>query len=79
MIAIDIRERLRQEPFEPFVIRATSGKAVRVASPRLVVMMKSEIFVAQPNSDRFTQLPYLHIAGLEGGANGRGPSKHAKR
>jgi hypothetical protein len=81
MIASAIREQLQHEPFIPFVIRASSGKAVRVASPHLAVMMKSEIFVAEPNSDRFTVLPYLHIAGVEAGANGRGrgPSKRTKR
>jgi len=83
MIASAIREQLHQEPFTPFVIRAISGKAVRVASPNLAVMLKSEIFVAEPNSDRFTLLPYLHIAGVEVGANGRGrgrgPSRRAKR
>ena len=81
MIASAIREQLQREPFAPFVIHASSGQAVRVASPNLAVMMKSEVFVAEPNSDRFTILPYLHIAGVEGGANGRGrgPSKRAKK
>jgi hypothetical protein len=82
MIATAIREELGRVPFVPFVIRASSGRAVRVASPSLAVMMKSEVFVAEPNSDRYTVLPYLHIAGVEvGGANGRGrgPSKRTKR
>jgi hypothetical protein len=81
MIATAIREQLRREPFAPFIIRASSGQAVRVAGANLAVLMKSEVFVAEPNSDRFTILPYLHIAGVEGGANGRGgrPSKRAKR
>jgi hypothetical protein len=72
MIATTIRERLQREPFEPFVIRASSGEAVRVASPGLCTLMKSEVFVALPNSDRWVQLPYLHIAGVESAANGRG-------
>ena len=81
MIAVDIRERLQREPFEPFVIRASSGQGVRVASPNLAVLMKSAVFVAEPNSDRWAHLPYLHIAGLEGGGDGRarGASKRAKR
>lgn len=81
MIATTIRERLLQEPFEPFIIRASSGKAVRVARPELVVLMKSEVFVAAPNSDSWTQLPYLHIAGVENAANGRGgrPQKKGAR
>ena len=81
MIALDIRERLQREPFEPFVIRASSGQGVRVASPTLAVLMKSAVFVAEPNSDRWAHLPYLHIAGLEsaGDRGGRGPSKRTKR
>ena len=77
MIATTIREWLQREPFEPFVIRASSGEGVRVASPALCVMMKSEIFVAAPNSDRSTILPYLHIAGV-GKGNGR-DQRRAKR
>ena len=81
MIATTIREWLRRDPFEPFIIRASSGQAVRVASPDLAVLMKSEIFVAAPNSDRSTILPYLHIAGLEKPGNGRGhrPPRRAGR
>jgi hypothetical protein len=41
--------------------------------------MKTEIFVAAPNSDRWAQLPYLHIAGLESSGNGNGRRKHAPR
>ena len=81
MIAVDIRERLQREPFEPFIIRSSSGQAVRVASPNLAVLMKSAVFVAEPNSDHWTHLSYLHIAGLESGGNGRGrgASKRARR
>jgi hypothetical protein len=55
MIARTIRERLQREPFEPFVIRSSSGEAVRVASPELAVLMKTGIFVAATNSDRWAQ------------------------
>ena len=72
MIARTIRERLQPDQFEPFVIRSSSGQAVRVASPELAVLVKSEIFVAAPNSDRWEQLPYLHIAGLESDGSGHG-------
>jgi hypothetical protein len=80
MIAKTIRERLQREPFQAFVIRSSSGQAVRVASPDLAVLMKSEIFVAEPNSDHWTQLPYLHIAGLESATNGhrRGPGRRRR-
>jgi hypothetical protein len=65
MMADSVRERLGREPFQPFRICASSGKDILVAGPGLVVLMKSEVFVAAPNSDKWAQIPYLHIAGLE--------------
>ncbi len=38
----------------------------------MAVLMKTEIFVAAPNTDRWAQLPYLHIAGIESPRNGNG-------
>jgi len=79
MIAQTIRDRLQREPFEPFIIRSSSGEAVRVARPELAVLMKTEVFVAAPNSDDWTQLPYLHIAGIESDRNGNGRRSGRKR
>jgi hypothetical protein len=45
-----------------------------VSSPDLVVLMKSSVFIAAPNSDRAATVPYLHIAAVEHLANG-----HSKR
>lgn len=60
--------------FEPFRIRSSSGEAYDVPAPFLVALMKSKIFVAFPNSDRWAELSYLHVAALESAGNG-----HAKR
>ena len=65
MLAIDIKERLSREPFEPFRIRASSGEAYAVTSPFQVAMMKSKVFIAFPDSDKWAELSYLHIAALE--------------
>jgi hypothetical protein len=65
MIAKSIRELLSQEPFHPFRIRASSGAAYDVRNPSLVVVLKSEVFVAKPNSDEFALIPLLHVAGIE--------------
>lgn len=78
MIVDSIRERLKREPFEPFIIRSSRGEAVKVASPDLAVMMKSEIFIAAPNSDRWAQIPYLHVAGIES-ANGNGGHRQRRK
>lgn len=79
MIASTIRERLNRDPFEPFVIRSNRGRAIRVARSDMAVLMKTEIFVAAPNSDRWAQLPYLHIAGLESRTNGHSGSNGKRR
>src|SRR5438477_10554938 len=74
MIIDAIRERLDHVPFQPFQIRASSGQTYAVSNPDLVVLMKSSVFVAAPNSDRAATVPYLHIAAVEHLTNG-----HAKR
>lgn len=81
MIAETIREKLGHEPFEPFLIRASSGKAYRVADPSLVVLMKTKMFIAEPRSDRATTVPYLHITAVEESSNGhaRGSPRKRKR
>lgn len=77
MIVEAIRERLSQGPFHPFRIRASSGQTYTVANPDLIVLMKSSVFIAEPNSDRAATVPYLHIAAVEHVANGSG--KHRRR
>lgn len=70
MIASTIRDMLEQEPFQPFLIRASSGRAYPVRDPELVVLMKSSVFIATPNSDHAATLPYLHITAVETPING---------
>lgn len=72
MNANDIRERLLREPFEPFRIRSSSGEVYDVTAPFLVALMKSRVFIAAPNSDRWDEVSYLHIAALESMDRGRG-------
>ena len=60
-----IREFLDREPFHPFRIRSSSGVAYVVRNPGLVVLLKSQVLIAEPNSDCYSVVPYLHVAGLE--------------
>ncbi len=69
MLAIDIKERLARDPFEPFRIRASSGEAYSISSPFQVAMMKSKVFIAFPDSDKWAELSYLHISALESAAS----------
>jgi len=72
-----IRELLAREPFQPFRIRASSGAAYSIRNPELVVVQRSQIFIAEANSDRFNLVPFLHVAGVEFLGNGhpRRPGK----
>jgi len=76
MIAREIRELRDREPFRPFRLRLSSGDSYDVRDPSLVVPMKSEIFIAFPKLDRWTVVPYLHVAAVEAlPANGHGTRK----
>ena len=73
MVRESIRELLDRDPFQPFRIRASSGVAYEVRSPGLVVVMKSQVLIAEPRSDRYAVVPLLHIAGVELLGNGHAP------
>lgn len=84
MISETIKEKLVQRPFEPFIIRSSSGHAYKVSSPDLIVLMKTKVFVAEPRSDRAATVSYLHISAIEEPGNGNGrhtppPSGRRKR
>jgi hypothetical protein len=74
-----IKDKLAREPFEPFQIRTTAGQPYIVASPDLVVLLKSEIFVAAPDRDHAATIPYLHIAAVELVSNGHGKRSGRRR
>ncbi len=74
MVLADIKERLSKDPFEPFQIRSSSGESYPIVGPFQVALMKSKIFIAAPNSDRWAELSYLHVAALESSG-----TKHAHR
>ena len=65
MNADEIREILDKEPFEPFRIRLSSGDAYEIRNPGLVTVMRSRLFIAFSKSDRWTFVPFLHIAAIE--------------
>lgn len=77
MTVASIRELLDREPFHPFRVRAGSGAAYDVLNPGLVVVMKSQLLIAEPKSDRYSLIPFLHVAGIEIISKGH-PRKHRK-
>ncbi len=79
MIATDIRERLQREPFQTFRVSLTSGRHHDVVNPDLVVLMKSQVFIAFSDRDRWVIVPYLHIALVEAVVNGSEKTSRRKR
>jgi len=70
MTGDELREFLEREPFEPFRVRVGSGDSYEIRNPALVVIMRSRLFIASPGTDRWTLVPFLHIAAVEGISNG---------
>ncbi|MFO0838935.1 MAG: hypothetical protein U1D55_10455 [Phycisphaerae bacterium] len=77
MIAETIRELLARDPFHPFRIATSAGESFVVRDPHTVALMKSQVFIAQPKSDRWTFIPLLHVVTVETIRNGQ--SSHRKR
>lgn len=73
-----IRDLMAREPFQPFRIVTSSGKAYVVKNPDLVVLMKSQAFIAEPDSDHSNYVSYLHISAVET-MNGNGHRPGARR
>lgn len=74
-----IRELLTRDPFAPFRILTSGGESFVVRDPQTVALMRSQLFIAQPNSDRSTYVPYLHVAAIETIHNGNGRARRRKR
>lgn len=76
MIVEILKERMEQEPFQPFTVITSAGRSYEVRNPQLAVLLKSSVWIAIPNSDRMVQVPYLHVASVESGnGHGRKPGK----
>jgi hypothetical protein len=59
MTVDSIKEMLDREPFEPFRVNLSNGDSYEIRNPHLVALMKSKVFIAEPNSERFTFVSYL--------------------
>jgi hypothetical protein len=60
-----ISELLTREPFQPFRIKLSNQESVDVRDPSLVVVMRRELFIAEPSRDRFHIYSLMHVVGLE--------------
>ena len=65
MNADAIREFLRREPFEPFVIRMSNGEAHEVRHPECALVTKTKVIVYHPGQDRCVYCALIHINAIE--------------
>ncbi len=60
-----INELLQRHPFQPFRLKFSNQEQVDVRNPALVVVMKRDIFIADPSRDRFHIYALMHVVGVE--------------
>ncbi len=65
MTADELKELLKRTPFRPFRIILSSGTVYEIKNPELVVVMRSELFIAFQGEDRWVFVPLLHVAAIE--------------
>jgi hypothetical protein len=65
MNAETVREYLRREPFEPFVIRMSNGESHEVRHPECALLMKTKVHVYYPNDDRSVMCALVHTSAIE--------------
>ena len=65
MNAIAIREFLRRQPFEPFVIRMSNGETHAVHHPECALVTQRKIIVYYPDDDREVHCGLVQIDVVE--------------
>ena len=72
MTTEEIRRALKAEPFRPFVLHTTDGRALPVPHPRFVLIVTGgeTVVVASAVDDRFAIVGLPYLARLEVPANG---------
>jgi hypothetical protein len=65
MNADTIRDYLRREPFEPFVIRMSNGEVHEIRHPENAFVMKTKMIVYYPDDDRSVTCSLVHVNSIE--------------
>jgi len=82
----ELREALREHPFEPFRLHLTNGRAYEVRHPEMALLTRHSIHVVELTksgqaTDRVVKCDLIHVVSLEpaNGRNGRGPARRRRR
>lgn len=73
-----LRDALRRQPFEPFTIRLSDGRALPVEHPEFVAVGAIRAIVIAPD-DSWSVVEPLLIVSLDYGAPKKGDNGRAKR
>lgn len=65
MNADAIREVLRREPFQPFVIHLSSGESHEVRHPECLAIGKGRIAITDPDADRVAVCSLMHVTSIQ--------------
>ncbi len=65
MNAETIRDYMRREPFEPFVIRMSNGEVHEIRHPECALVMKTKMIVYYPDNDRSVTCALVHVNSVE--------------
>jgi hypothetical protein len=65
MNADTIRDYLRREPFEPFMIRLSNGEFHEIRHPECAFVMKTKMIVYYPDDDRSVTCSLVHVNSIE--------------
>ena len=60
-----LQDLIDAQPFQPFRIHTNDGRTYDVQNPSLIHQLKTQVFYAYPNSDRFALIQLRHIASVE--------------
>ena len=65
MNADAIREMLRREPFQPFVIQLSSRESHEVRHPECLAIGKGRIAITDPDADRVAVCSLMHVTSIQ--------------
>jgi hypothetical protein len=82
----ELRESLREHPFEPFRIHLTNGMVYEVRHPEMALLTRHSVHVVELTksgkpTDRVVKCDLLHVVAVEpaNGRNGRGTGRRHRR
>jgi len=68
-----LRELLERRPFRPFEVRLSNGDAFQVRHPEFAMLLRTQLVIGIPESDRVVICALLHVADIKQLRNGPSP------